>query len=441
MSDLYTMDYSRPLGSGSFGTVWGARRKTKCEGAVAIKTLDKRRMKEMQVPLSLIHSEVKLMRDCAGCEHIVQLYDFIEASATFYLVMELCNAGNLDSAFKAESGRPEERQVAHLMRQLLAGLAFVHSRSICHRDVKPQNLFVAGGRPSSDAVRLKLGDFGIAVRIKRGELLTEKLGTPTFMAPEIHLLPDKSDGYSRGVDVWASGVVLVFLLAQQYPFLDSSGRLMRDQLLRADLPLWSDGTFASFFPSTFQLIQEVVPGIRTDRPSDPARDLVRRLLMPQRSQRFPAEKALQHPWIQQLRQPSALATVLSGSSGGSQSGGIGMRPTADDLCGLGCERTSAPGRLPALLGQVQHQTCVVCYSQPEPGSTGGYNCPQCRHVVCAACVNRLPKPECPYCRRRTTTELDESEVRSCSGCSGTALDLPVERDASRQYRDEAVIKA
>ena len=31
--------------------------------------------------------------------------------------------------------RPEERRAAHLVQQLLAGLAFVHSRSLRHRDV------------------------------------------------------------------------------------------------------------------------------------------------------------------------------------------------------------------------------------------------------------------------------------------------------------------
>lgn len=342
IGDLYAVDYSRPLGSGSFGTVWGARRR-ECESAVAVKTLDKRRMRELGVPLSFVHSEVKLMKDCAGCEHVVQLHDFIETPTVCYLVMELCPVGNLDSAFGAEGERPEERRAAHLVRQLLAGLAFVHSRSICHRDVKPQNLLLCNSLPSGEeGPRLKLGDFGVAARVRRGELLTEKLGTPTFMAPEIHLLPDESDGYGRGVDVWASGVVLVFLLAQQYPFIDASGRLLRDQLLRGDLPLWSNGTFADFFPSAFQLIQEVA-GIQTDRPSEMARDLVRKLLTPQRSQRLPVEKALLHPWFQEPRGAPPAQLYSSGR--------VGSRGAEAGLCGLGCERPAALPRLPQLLGQ------------------------------------------------------------------------------------------
>ena len=50
---------------------------------------------------------------------------------------------------------------------------------------------------------MKLGDFGIAVRTKPGNLLTQQMGTPAFMAPELHLLPRKSRGYDNKVDMWA----------------------------------------------------------------------------------------------------------------------------------------------------------------------------------------------------------------------------------------------
>mmetsp|Transcript_59153 Transcript_59153/g.152122 ORF Transcript_59153/g.152122 Transcript_59153/m.152122 type:complete len:458 (+) Transcript_59153:112-1485(+) len=429
MADTYAIDYSRPpMGTGSFGTVWCARLKTECKGAVAVKVLCKRRMKEMQVPPSLVRAEVKLMKECTACEHIVQLHDFVETKATFYLVMELCSTGNLDAAIKAETRPPPERQAAQLMRQLLAALAHLHAMCVCHRDVKPQNLLLLG-RPSSEGARLKLGDFGIARRIRRGELLREKIGTPTFMAPEIHLLPDKSDGYSRGVDMWASGVVLVYMLTRKYPFIDSSGRLLREQLLHAELPDWSDGGLNSLL----QIVQEVA-GLKVEKPSDAARDLVRRLLMPQRSQRFPAEKALQHPWLDQVRAVPTTSGVAPPSA---------ARPLgpSDGLCGLGLDRRP-PAELPTLLAaqgsQAQHNTCVVCYGRPEPESGGLFRCTQCRHVVCAGCVDRLEKPECPYCRHRNRSTTDDDQVESCSGCSGHMLD-PLMKSPPL-YRTGAIIK-
>ena len=207
--------------------------------------------------------------------------------------------------------------------------------------------------------------------------------------------------------MWASGVVLVFLLAQQYPFIgiriaiyiyiyiyrererysyvcilcvyyvyiyiyahmyvyiyiiiDASGRLLRDQLLRGDLPLWSNGTFADFFPSAFQLIQEVA-GIQTDRPSETARDLVRKLLTPQRSQRLPVEKALLHPWFQEPRGAPPAQLYSSGR--------VGSRGAEAGLCGLGCERPAALPRLPQLLGQGEPGGAglakVECGSTPRP---------------------------------------------------------------------------
>merc|ERR1719199_900168 len=134
---------------------------------------------------------------------------------------------------------------------------------------------------SSEHVRLKLADFGIAVRLRSGVLLREKVGTPAFMAPEMHLLPSRSPGYDHKVDVWAAGVVMVFLLANEYPFIDGAGRLLRHKLIIGDVPLWETGTFQDLFAS----FQEAVGMARKRRPSKLARDLDLHLLTPGRQNR------------------------------------------------------------------------------------------------------------------------------------------------------------
>ncbi|CAE7570358.1 PEPKR2 [Symbiodinium natans] len=280
---------SKPLGSGAFGTVWRGRY---LDGgcAVAVKSLDKAKMKQMKVPDTLVTAEVEFMRECKGQPWFVQLYDFLDTRDKFYLLLELCNGGNMEDAARSLDGGLSEARCAAFISQLLSGIAFLHSRKICHRDVKPQNAMLLGDVRDTRS-QLRLGDFGIAVRLTSGQLLTEKLGTPAFMAPEMHMLP-KSNGYDCKVDLWAAGTFMVFLLSLEYPFVDPSGRLLKNDLLRGDLPIWEGNAFQSLFRN----VQEAA-GLRRKRPSPVARDLVRRLLRPKRTLRPEAEDALKHPWF------------------------------------------------------------------------------------------------------------------------------------------------
>jgi len=148
------------------------------------------------------------------------------------------------------------------------------------------------GEQPMNMLRVKLGDFGTAIKIHPGKLCRDKVGTPAFMAPEMHLLPGRSPGYNHKVDVWATGVVMVFLLANQYPFLDGAGRLLRDKLVIGDIPLWETGIFQEMFVN----IQEAA-GIRRKRPSKISRDLASRLLAPAARQRISPNYALQHAWF------------------------------------------------------------------------------------------------------------------------------------------------
>merc|ERR1719316_1349205 len=114
------------------------------------------------------------------------------------------------------------------MRQVVSAVAGLHLRGICHRDVKPDNFMFSGNI-------LKLVDFGLAVFLIPGQLLTEKSGTPMFMAPEQHLLPKRSKGYSFPVDLWAAGVLMFMLMENRHPFLNVKGKLEEEQLMNGQL--------------------------------------------------------------------------------------------------------------------------------------------------------------------------------------------------------------
>jgi hypothetical protein len=217
------------------------------------------------------------------------------------------------------------------------------------------------------------------------------------MAPELHLLPDKSKGYEFGVDVWALGVVMVFLLANEYPFVDGSGRLLQDKILRGEHPLWEADVFASLF----QRLQEVA-GTARKRPSRRSRELSRMLLTVRRQDRITIEGAMHHDWF---RMPISDDWNVGGNDepmlnwGEMMTGFSSLEKEFEWVVRAGASveiDCDDPRHLPQLEhGDDRLTNCVVCYH-----ATGefGFMCPQCHHTVCSTCIKRLPRPMCPHCR-------------------------------------------
>ena len=99
-----------------------------------------------------------------------------------YIVLELIEEGELFD-FIAVSGPLSEPICRNYFRQTLSALHYMHSQGVTHRDLKPENMLI------SKSFELKIADFGFAAptqgRDGSGQLHT-KLGTESYMAPEIH---------------------------------------------------------------------------------------------------------------------------------------------------------------------------------------------------------------------------------------------------------------
>ena len=95
------------------------------------------------------------------------------------------------------------------------GLKNVHDRGLAHRDLKMENVLLSG-----DHV-LKIADFGFAAPMAgpNGDgFMRTKLGTRTYMAPEIHLRkPYKGDL----VDLFASAIILFTMVCKHPPFTEA----------------------------------------------------------------------------------------------------------------------------------------------------------------------------------------------------------------------------
>jgi len=89
---------------------------------------------------------------------------------------------------------------------------YAHSFGIVHRDLKPENVLL---EKKKDQFYIKVIDWGTAAIYDPKKPLTELIGTPYYIAPEI-LKPDRH--YDNKCDVWSAGVILYILLSGEPPF-------------------------------------------------------------------------------------------------------------------------------------------------------------------------------------------------------------------------------
>ena len=129
-----------------------------------------------------------------------------------YLVMEWLDG--CDLADHLARTRPAIGESVALVRTVARALVGVHARGVVHRDLKPRNLFLVGGRMD----QVKITDFGIArsSRATRGITVAGgTVGTPEYMAPEQVRAARRVDARA---DVFSLGVVLFECLTGRRPF-------------------------------------------------------------------------------------------------------------------------------------------------------------------------------------------------------------------------------
>lgn len=274
------------LGQGSFGVVWRAvERQT--QKPVAVKQMDKQALPRRGVRRQDVEREIIVMQ-AINHENVTGLYDTFEDQRAIYMVLEYCDGGDFGDKVKERAMDMREPEAAEWVRQICSAVAALHSKGVCHRDIKPDNFMVHGSL-------LKLTDFGLAIFLAREQMLNDKCGTPAFMAPEQHQLPRNSRGYSHPVDNWAAGVSMYMLMmGGRHPFLVNGQHLDERMILMGALDFTTpQRVFGIGIPKMGGL------GAGDGRFSEPARDLCRRLVCPDAHLRLSAAAALQHPWLLQ----------------------------------------------------------------------------------------------------------------------------------------------
>lgn len=236
IADKYVVE--RLIGEGGLGMVVAARH-VHLDQVVAIKSLRPNALANKGVAERFLR-EARLAAKIRS-EHVVHVYDVgTLPDGTPYMVMEYLAGTDLGRQLNASGPLPVDKAVDYVL-QACEALAEAHIAGIVHRDIKPDNLFIATSAGGKSI--LKILDFGISKMSTRhtnsGSELTEagdKFGTPVYMSPEQLLSARDVDART---DVWAIGVVLYELLTGKLPFDGDLPELCSAILTKPPVPLAS----------------------------------------------------------------------------------------------------------------------------------------------------------------------------------------------------------
>ena len=206
----------RKLGEGGFGAVYEAEHPVLRRRA-AVKVLHQASGVDSDAVLRFV-SEAQAASQIRS-RHIVDIFSFGKLpNGRHFYVMDLLDGHPLDRYLRHVK-RCDVVTALQLLRPIAQALDAAHAAGVVHRDLKPQNMFLAWEQ-SGETVP-KLLDFGMAKLLGESSVHTVSgvpIGTPLYMSPE-QARGEKVDGRS---DVYALGVVCHEMLAGQVPFTGES---------------------------------------------------------------------------------------------------------------------------------------------------------------------------------------------------------------------------
>jgi serine/threonine protein kinase len=74
--------------------------------------------------------------------YVVQLKDVTKTANNYYLLMELCNGGDLENYTKVRGGFLKEKEARLILRQIMLGIAAIKEKDVMHRDLKLPNVML-----------------------------------------------------------------------------------------------------------------------------------------------------------------------------------------------------------------------------------------------------------------------------------------------------------
>ncbi|KAF8446217.1 kinase [Boletus edulis BED1] len=231
----------RFIGAGAFGSVYLAVN-LDSGSLMAVKEIKFQELSGLPNLYSQIKDELSIM-EMLHHPNVVEYYGIEVHRDKVYIFEEYCQGGSL--AALLEHGRIEDESIIQLYTmQMLEGLAYLHSKGIVHRDIKPDNILLdhrgvikyvdfgaskilaknrtmQRSRRGSDMGFTKAGGLGGGL-----DMNNSLTGTPMYMSPEV--IKSDSRGRHGAMDVWSLGCVVLEFATGKKPWsnLDNEWAIM-----------------------------------------------------------------------------------------------------------------------------------------------------------------------------------------------------------------------
>jgi serine/threonine protein kinase len=179
-------------------------------------------------PLRACRYDFKVLAPAPSADQRLEL-DVAQAAAAghahdykLYLVQERCSSNLADTLeegiLRLTGGRAPPLDVSvGLLLDVASGVAHLHSRSIIHADLKPDNIMLKVDRNSSLSIVAKLTDFGLATVLDptATHVSNYRAGTTFYMAPEV-LAHGRA---TLAADIYSFGVIMWSMFTGEDPWL------------------------------------------------------------------------------------------------------------------------------------------------------------------------------------------------------------------------------
>lgn len=261
------------IGAGSFGKVYlgmdASNGLLMAVKQVELPTGSAPNQERKKSMLSALEREIELLKNLQHVNIVQYLYSSID-DEYLNIFLEYVPGGSV-TALLRNYGAFEETLVKNFVRQILAGLNYLHERDIIHRDIKGANILVdnKGG--------IKISDFGISKKVDDNLLTGNRVHRPSLQGSVFWMAPEvvKQSIYTKKADIWSMGCLVVEMLTGEHP--------------------WAQ---LSQMQAIYQIGSSAKPTIPSDISAD-AQDFLRLTFESNHEARPSASELSQHPWISQ----------------------------------------------------------------------------------------------------------------------------------------------
>ncbi|CAF3785045.1 unnamed protein product [Adineta steineri] len=267
--------FLKQIGKGSYGEVWSVlplryslSTKSKAKEYV-LKRLDLRQQSNdtTQNDIEGAEREAKLLSTLKHPNIVAYIESFRSNDGFLNIVMAYCEGGDLYTKLKERKASQQpltENQIIEWFVQICMAIQYMHDKSILHRDLKTQNVFLTKNEI------VKVGDLGIARVLDSGnDLATTIIGTPYYMSPEIF----SNKPYGQKSDIWALGCCVFEMTTLEHAFNAKDMNSLVLKIIRGQIPQ----TSKKYSDSLTAIIKSMLSKNPNDRPT--------------------AKKILQNPYI------------------------------------------------------------------------------------------------------------------------------------------------